>query len=178
MKDRIILFLLFIYIIGLTFIHNSTILISIGVVALLLSWKVAIQSLKAIALFNISVTIGYIIKSIIYHTEFLDFIVMFNFRVFDIIFAVFYTIKRINLLKAFSFSKSLTFLLVATISQIESFKQSYYDFLLAFRSRTIKKLHETDKRKFISSMLYFFLQKSLHNSKERTLALKARGFFD
>jgi len=178
MRDRLFLALLLIYIIGLTFVHDYKVLTVLGVILTLISYKTALKSLKAIALFNISVTIGYIIKSLIEGNEFLEFILMFNFRVFDITFGVFYVVSHINLLKAFSFSKSLTFLLVATLSQIESFKQSYYDFVLAFKSRNVKKISEVDKKRFISSMLYFFLQKSLKNSKERTLALKARGFFD
>jgi len=50
--------------------------------------------------------------------------------------------------------------------------------MLALKSRSIKKLKERKAKEFIASMFYFFLKKSLHNSKERSLALKARGFFD
>ncbi len=86
--------------------------------------------------------------------------------------------SKINLIKAVSFSSSLQFLLIATLTQIQSFVKTFEDFKLALKSRTVNALRKKDRKNFISSMFYFFLKKSLHNSKERALALKARGFFD
>lgn len=178
MKGKYYLGLLLLYVVGVSFLKSVDWLLALWLLSWLLSWRMMLKSIKATIFFNLSVTLGYLIASWWQGHEFLTYISMFNLRVMDISFAVFYLFGRINLLEAFSFSRSLTFLLVATISQIESFKKSYEDFILGFKSRTVKRLGEMQKRQFISSMLYFFLQKSLHNSKERTLALKARGFFD
>jgi cobalt/nickel transport system permease protein len=124
------------------------------------------------------VSIGYIIQSLLLEKEFIEYLALFNLRVFDITFLTLYVSSKINLINAVSFSKSLRFLLSATISQIESYKKSYEDFMLALKSRSVKKLKDRKAKEFLSSMFYFFLKKSLHNSKERSLALKARGFFD
>ena len=149
-----------------------------GIIFVFLSYKTALKSIKAILFFNISVSLGYIIQSLFLNREFYGFLSLFNLRVFDMTFSTLYIIEHINIINAVSFSKSLKFLLSATISQIENFKKSYEDFMLALKSRSIKKLKERKAKEFIASMFYFFLKKSLHNSKERSLALKARGFFD
>jgi cobalt/nickel transport system permease protein len=178
LRDKILFFALIAFIVSLTFVQDVKILLSLGVMFVILSYKIAIKSIKAILLFNVSVSLGYIIQSFVLNEEFYSFLALFNLRVFDITFSTLYIASRINLINAISFSKSLRFLLSATLSQIESFKKSYEDFMLALKSRSVKKLKERKAKEFISSMFYFFLKKSLHNSKERSLALKARGFFD
>jgi len=125
-----------------------------------------------------SVTVGYLFESLFLGREFIDFLLIFNLRVFDITFMTLFVSSKINLIKAVSFSPSLQFLLIATLTQIQSFVKTFEDFKLALKSRTVNTLRKKDRKNFISSMFYFFLKKSLHNSKERTLALKARGFFD
>jgi len=125
-----------------------------------------------------SVTVGYLFESLFLGREFIDFLLIFNLRVFDITFMTLFVSSKINLIKAVSFSSSLQFLLIATLTQIQSFVKTFEDFKLALKSRTVNALRKKDRKNFISSMFYFFLKKSLHNSKERALALKARGFFD
>jgi len=178
LKDKILFFGLLLAIVLLTFIHDIQILSALAVIFFVLSYKQSIKSIKAILLFNISVSIGYIIQSLLLEKEFIEYLALFNLRVFDITFLTLYVSSKINLINAVSFSKSLRFLLSATISQIESYKKSYEDFMLALKSRSVKKLKDRKAKEFLSSMFYFFLKKSLHNSKERSLALKARGFFD
>jgi len=178
LRDKAALALLLVAVVGLTFVHDLKVLAALALLFVLLSFKDAKKSIKAIFLFNISVTIGYMIKAYFTGDDFWAYILRFNLRVFDISFLVFYTFSKINLLRAFSFSKSLKLLLVSTLSQIVSFQKTYEDFMLAMKSRSVRKLSYKDKRGFIASMFYFFFKKSLHNAKERTLALKARGFFD
>jgi len=153
-------------------------MLGLCVIFCIISFKTALRAFKSILIFNISVTIGYIIQSLFLGKEFFDFILLFNLRVYDITFMTLFVSSKINLIKAVSFSKSLQFLLIATLSQIQSFTKTFEDFTLALKSRTIKTITQKNKKNFVSSMFYFFLKKSLHNSQERALALKARGFFD
>jgi cobalt/nickel transport system permease protein len=81
------------------------------------------------------------------------------------------------MVKFFSFSKELSFLLTMTLSQIFSYKKTFEDFRLAYKARVIKKLRSREKN-FITKTFEFFLKKALKDSKEKTLAMKARGFFD
>ncbi len=177
-KDKTAFVLLVIFIVTLTFVHNILYLGILGVLFLLLSPKTAKKAFFAIVFFNLGVSIGYIIESLFLNRDFLSYLCLLNLRVFDMTFAVLFVSSRINLLKALSFSKSLQFLLSATLSQIDVFKRTYDDFMLALKSRTVKKLSERKTKDFISNMFFYFYKKSIHNSKERTLALKSRGFFD
>ncbi len=165
-------------IIVLTFVYNVDILLILASVFLLLSYKIAFKTVKAILFFNLSVTLGVIIESFFVQKEILNYLLLFNLRVFDITFLTLYISSKINLLKALSFSSTLQFLLSATLSQIQSFSKTYEDFMMSLKSRTIKRLNERKQKEFLSAMFYFFFKKSLHNSYEKTLGLKARGFFD
>jgi len=178
LKDRVLFFAMIGVIVLLTFIHKVEIFLFLAIVFIFFSYKIAIKSLWAILFFNLSITLGYIFQSFFTGKDVFDYLILFNLRVFDITFLVLYVTSKINIIKAVSFSKSLRFLFSATLSQIDSFKRSFDDFIFALKSRSVKKLGERKKKEFISAMFYFFLQKALHNSKERSLALKARGFFD
>jgi cobalt/nickel transport system permease protein len=81
------------------------------------------------------------------------------------------------MVRFFSFSKEVSFLLTMTLSQIFSYKKTFEDFRLAYKARVIKKLRSREKS-FITKTFEFFLKKALKDSKEKTLAMKARGFFD
>lgn len=50
--------------------------------------------------------------------------------------------------------------------------------MLALKSRLIKKMNERAKKEFITSVFGYFFTKALYDSEEKSLALKARGFFD
>ena len=65
-----------------------------------------------------------------------------------------------------------------SLSQIYSYQKSYENFMLALKSRLIKKMNERAKKEFITSVFGYFFTKALYDSEEKSLALKARGFFD
>jgi cobalt/nickel transport system permease protein len=81
------------------------------------------------------------------------------------------------MIEFFSFSKELSFLLSISLSQIISYKKTFEDFRLAYRARVVRSLREREKG-FVGRVFEFFLLKALRDSKERTMAMKARGFFD
>ncbi len=177
-KESFVFFALVVAVAVLINVHNIMVLAVFASIALLLCYKTFIQSVKAVLFFNVGITLGYIVESLMLDRSFGAYIIMFNLRVIDITFLTLYVTSKINIIKALSFSSSLQFLLLATLMQIKSFEKTYEDFVLALQARTRNKLQRKNKKDFIASMFYFFLKKSLHNSKERTLALKARGFFD
>jgi cobalt/nickel transport system permease protein len=76
-----------------------------------------------------------------------------------------------------SFSKELSYLLSIALSQIYSYRKSFEDFVLAYRSRVIRSVRSREYA-FIGRVFEFFFSKALLESKERALAMKARGFFD
>ena len=53
-----------------------------------------------------------------------------------------------------------------------------FGIMLALKSRLIKKMSERAQKEFITSVFGYFFTKALYDSEEKSLALKARGFFD
>lgn len=133
--------------------------------------------LKSVLFFNLSVSLGYIIVAYIKDITAWEYLLYINVKVYSLTFFVFLFFSRVNVIEFFSFSKELSYLLTISLSQILSYKKSFEDFRLAYKARVVKKLRQRE-RSFIVYVFEFFMQKALHDSKERTLAMKARGFFD
>jgi len=140
------------------------------------SYKLTIKVIKSIFLFNLGISIAYLIMALFKGTN-LDYIIYINLKVFAMTYFVFWFFSKNNMIQFFSFSKDLSYLLTITLSQIYSYKKTYEDLRLAYKARVIKKIHERQNG-FITKTFEFFLKKALKDSKERSLALKARGFFD
>ncbi len=181
MKDKLFFVLYLLGIIALTSVHNLWFFLGFLFVLFVLSGKSIVPVLKktvlSIILFNSIVSISYIIYSIFKNQEWFEYILLLNLRVFTITFMTFLFIDRVNIFKALSFSKTLQFLLVLSYSQILTYKKSFNEFKLALKSRTVQKPERKDMYNFISRVFYFFLNKSMNNSKEISQAMKSRGFF-
>ena len=108
----------------------------------------------------------------------LEYILLFNLRVFVLTLITLLFSHYVNIALALSFSKTLSFLLSVSLSQIYSYQKSYENFMLSLKSRLIKKMNERAKKEFITSVFGYFFTKALYDSEEKSLALKARGFFD
>ncbi len=152
--------------------------------AILFLWGASIKNfiklnkkvIKSIIIFNLGVSIGYIIMALIKHINPWDYVIYINLKVYVLTYFVFWFFSKISFIEFLSFSKDLSYLGTITLSQIFSYKKTYEDFKSAFRARVYKL---TDKSpKFITRTFEFFLEKAIKDSKERTLAMKARGFFE
>jgi len=161
---------------SLLFIKNiyfiSGIILLLWIISLKDSFKLTKRVIKSIFLFNFGVTLG---SLIIHHN--IEYLIYINLKVFSITYFVFWFFSKNNMIQFFSFSKDLSYLLTITLSQIYSYKKTFEDFRLAYKSRVIKKLKQNENQ-FITKTFEFFLKKALKDSKERSLALKSRGFFD
>ena len=162
-------------------IKNSLYLLFILALSILLflrdSFSILVRVIKSVFLFNMGITIGYIIISLIKGEEFVSYILYINLKVVTLTYFVFLFFEKVDMIQFFSFSKTLSYLLTITLSQIYSYKKSFEDFRLAYKARVIKKIGDREKG-FIKNTFEFFFKRSLRDSKERSLAMKARGFFD
>jgi len=156
-------------------LYLSVIIATLWAISFRQSYKLSLKVVKSIFLFNFGISIAYLIMAIFKHTD-LSYIVYINLKVFAMTYFVFWFFSKHNMIQFFSFSKELSYLLTITIAQIYSYKKTYDDFLLAYKARVIKQLHTRQKR-FITKTFEFFLKKALKDSKERSLAMKSRGFF-
>ena len=141
------------------------------------SLKLITRVLKSIIFFNLGITISYLIMGIFKHMEVMGYLLYINLKVFTITYFVFWFFSKVDMVRFFSFSKELSFLLTITLSQIFSYKKTFEDFKLAYKVRVIEKLQNREKG-FITKTFEFFMKKAIKDSKERSLAMKARGFFD
>jgi len=152
--------------------------------ALIFLWGISIKDfiklnkkvIKSILIFNLGVSIGFIIMALIKNINPWEYILYINLKVYTLTYFVFWFFKKVSIVEFFSFSKDLSYLTTITLSQIYSYKKTFEDFKMAFRARVYKL---TDKSpKFITRTFEFFLTKAMKDSKERSLAMKARGFFE
>ena len=139
---------------------------------------IAKKTLKAILVFNSFITISYIVYATYIGINWIDYILLINLRIFSITFLTFLFISKVNLFKALSFSKTLSFILVLSYSQILTFKKYLEDFKLALNSRLLNSPKLSDSYNFVSSIFFYFFNKSINNSKEISQAMKSRGFFN
>lgn len=183
LKDKIFVFLYLLSILLLTTVHhNIYIFIFFIIIVYFLSWKncfhILKKTFKAIFILNSVVSLSYFVISQFKNNYSSDFLLLFNLRVFSLTSLTFLFIRRVNLFNGFSFSKTLSFLLCLSYSQIITYKRIFEEFRFSLKSRTIKILKPKHRWLSISSLIYFFLNKSISNSKEITLAMKSRGFFN
>ena len=146
----------------------------------LIDFKNVFKRLKkvilSVFLFNLGVSIGYLILSFVKGVSPFEYIVYINLKVILMTYFVFWFFSKVDIVKFFSFSKDLSYLLTITLSQIYSYKKTFADFRDAFRARVVN-LRDKEKE-FIANTFKFFLKKAFKDSKERSLAMRARGFFD
>ncbi|WP_456401687.1 hypothetical protein [Persephonella sp.] len=178
---RFILIFYILTVVSLTLIHDYRFFVIFIIILSVIAGKKFLDIFKkailSIFLINSVVSVSYILLN--YFRGFIDyeFLVLFNLRVFSITFLTFIVFEYFNIFKLLNFSKSLIYILVITISQINTFKRVYLDFNLALKSRTIEKVRYKDLFNFLKSLIFFFSNKAVKNSKEITQAMRSRGFF-
>ncbi|WOE69163.1 hypothetical protein RZR97_08575 [Hydrogenimonas thermophila] len=106
-----------------------------------------------------------------------NFLILLNLRVVLLTFMTFLMLERINLFKALSFSKQLSALVAIAFSQMTIFRRTFSEFKMGYASRTVKPTFSTWLISLKAALLYF-LNKTLHTSKEITNGMKSRGFFN
>jgi cobalt/nickel transport system permease protein len=139
-------------------------------------FKISKRVIKSVFLFNLGVSVSYLIMAYFKNIQPWNYLIYINLKVFLMTYFVFWFFTKVDIVEFFSFNKELSYLLTITISQVISYKKTFMDFRDAFRARVIS-LRDKEKQ-FIVNTFNFFLKKAMHDSKERSLAMKARGFFD
>jgi cobalt/nickel transport system permease protein len=182
MKDRAALIAYAAAVIAATSIHSIPFLSCMLAAAFLASGRkfprLARRAALAIVLFNSVVTVTYAILSVLQHNFSLRFVVLVNMRVFLLTFLTFFLAATTNLFNAFSFSRSLSFLLTLAYSQIANFRRLFDDFRLALKSRTLVRPARRDLYRHGAATGSYFIGKCYRDSAEIAQAMESRGFFD
>ncbi len=140
-------------------------------------WRIFKKTFMSVFIFSSFVSLSYTAFSLLKNQFDFEYLLLLNLRVFSITFLTFFFFSRFNIFKLFDFSKTLTFILVLSYSQINIFRKYFQDFKFAFKSRTIIKPSKNDIYNFVISVITFFGNKSVNNAKEITQAMNSRGFF-
>ena len=173
------LFLLSVF--GLLLIKRADILAFLLIFLWFVSYKdfkeTNIKIIKYVLPFNAGVSVGYIVMSLFKDVAVVDYLLYINLKVYVLSYFVLYFFSKIDMVRFFSFSKNLGFLLNIAMSQIISYTKSFEEFRCAYKARVVKRLKEREKE-FIKRVLHFFFDKAMKDARERALAMRARGFFD
>ncbi len=179
---RIALAIYAVMIIAITFIHNAYHLLFIVPLLFLVSGRQALHifkhTIKSILFFNIIITLSFASLSLYRGTPFIDSIALMNLRVFLLTYLTFLFIHRIHLPAALSFSSTLSFLVTLSWSQAILYRKLYKEFLLAHKSRSPIPPALKDRWHLVGVSGKYLLEKSLHDSMEKGLAMRSRGFFN
>ena len=126
-----------IYFIALLLVATSNNIYFIGVLlfgALLISGKLIFGLLKRtiiiLFLVNFIVTIFYLYSIRTNDSYGYYSLLLFNLRSFSLLFFTLLIFHKINIFLVFSFSKTISFLMILSYSQILAFKKTFYDFSL------------------------------------------------
>ncbi len=177
LKIHRVLFLIVLFI--LLSIHNMLFLALMLIVFFAIDFKnikkLNKKVLRSIFLFNLAVTLSYFLMFFFKDNLNLWYLLYINLKVYTITYFVALFFSKVDMVQFFAFSRDLSYLLTITLSQIVSYKKSFYDLKMAFKARVVKKVREREKG-FVLKVFEFFFAKAMQDSKERSIAMKARGF--
>lgn len=167
---------------GLGFVHQPLVLAGLLGLALVAAGRegpgLLLRTLKAVLLFNASVSLGYLALAWWRGTPVGDNLLLINLRVLLMVFLGFWLVRRVNLLQALAAWPTLSLLLTLAIGQIETYRRLLADFRLAFTSRHPAPPTLGSRVRHGGAQAATLLDKSLAASTEASQALRSRGAFD
>lgn len=169
----------------LSFLHHPGLLAGLLALTLLAArqeaWPLLKKSLGAILLFNLSVSLGYLLL-LVWQGRFGahagNSLLTMNLRVLLMVFLGFWLLRRVNLLRALSPWPTAALILTLALGQIETYRRLMADFRLAFMSRHPAPPRLAARLRHGASQAGTLLDKSLASSTEASQALRSRGAFD
>jgi cobalt/nickel transport system permease protein len=169
-------------VIAATLVHDPAILAAGLALTLLLAGRQApallLRTLRTVLVFNLAVSLGYLLLATLRHEAPWDTLLLINLRVLAITTLTFLFIARVNLFQALGFSRTLTYLLGLAYSQAMAFRRVHDDFRLALVSRSPHRPALKDRYRASAAAAAWLLDKGLAGARETAQALRTRGFFN
>jgi cobalt/nickel transport system permease protein len=169
-------------VITITLIHDPMMLAAGLLLALLLAggdrWRLLRRALAAVLLFNLSVSLGYLLMTWLRGGFAPDYLLLVNLRVLSLVFLGFWLVSHINLAAALSFSPTLSFLVTLAAGQARALSRVVLDFRQAFTSRNPVPPRLRDRAGMAAAQGEFLMERSLARSAEIAQAMRSRGCFD
>ncbi len=181
-RDRLLLILYLTAVVAATLVHEPSSLAAALVVLLLLAGHDATRllrrSLRVILVFNLAVSLGYVLLAWLRGISPWETLLLINLRVLLLTLLTFLFISRVNLFRALDFSPTLSWLLALAYSQALGFQRAHAEFRLALASRCLERPRLIDRYRASAAAAAWFMDRALATARESALALRARGFFD
>ncbi len=182
MKDRLLLSVWLVAVIGITFIHDPMWLGGLLTAALLLAGSATPALLKraliAIALVNITVSLGFVLSASLAGEPWGLFVLRLNLRVLLLTFLTLWLARHLDLVRAVDFSRSLQFVVVLALGQIKTFQRLLTDYRMAFRSRSLGRPDLATRARSAGRQAGALLEKAELQATEVNQGMRSRGFFD
>jgi len=179
-REQVILLFYLLALVLFTSIHEPMLLLLALVTLFLIAGKSFFylfkKTLKSLFVTLVVVSLSYLTMGLFKKID-PNFLILLNLRVVLLTFMTFLMLERVNLFKALSFSKQLSALVAIAFSQMTIFRRTFTEFKMGYSSRTVKPTFSTWLISLKAALLYF-LNKTLHTSKEITNGMKSRGFFN
>jgi cobalt/nickel transport system permease protein len=181
LRARAALAAYFAAVVALTLLHHPGALALALLVVLPLGGRAAPRlagrTLAAVAVFNGLVSLAYAAVELWLCNPPWTYLLRINLRVFALVYLGFVVMERVDLLRAVSFSRPLSFLFTLAYAQARSFRRQAQDFRLALHSRSAGPLTLRDRYRFASRLGAHLLDKAVERSAEIARAMRSRGFF-
>lgn len=165
-----------------TFVHEPRLLAVGLLLAVLLSgsarWRLLQRSLRAILVFNLSVSLGYVAVGFWRGHLNPDWLLFANLRVLLMVYLGFWFVSRVNLLAALAGWPTATLIATLVLGQVRAFERIGRDFKWAFESRNIARPRWRDRRHQAGAQAIALLDKAQAQSTDVALAMRSRGAFD
>ncbi|MCP5191142.1 MAG: ABC transporter permease [Pseudomonadales bacterium] len=169
-------------VVAATLVHDPRVLAAgLGLVLLLAGRQapaILLRALRAVLVFNLAVSLGYVMVAALRHEPPWETLLLINLRVLAITTLTFLFIARVNLFQALGFSRTLTYLLGLAYSQSMAFRRVHDDFRLALVSRSLQRPALKDRYRASAAAAAWLLDKGLAGARETAQALRTRGFFN
>ena len=179
--DRLGLALYLALVVTITCIHDVRALALGVLLTALLAGRdlplVARKAALAVLVFSGVVSLSYLAAGILRGGLSWTFLARLNLRVLLLSSLSFLLPLRVDLLRALSYPPAFQSLLLLAYGQIMTFRRIMQDFGLALKSRSLRPPGWRDHYRQRAAMATFFLEKSLRDSQEITMAMSSRGFF-
>jgi len=180
-RDRALLLLYLGAIVAATFVHEPARLAAALAAVLLASGRraprVLARAARAAAPFAAAVSLGWLAASWWEQRPAGAALLRLNLRVLLMTCLTFALAARLDLQSALGFSRTLSFALVLTVSQVLTFRRLHADFRLALRSRSPRRASTAASLRHGAAAGAWFLRRAEHDAVEIAQALDARGFF-
>lgn len=136
------------------------------------------RALAAVALINITVSLGYAVSAMLDGRPWLDFVLRLNFRVLVLALLTLWVSRTLRLERALDFAPALQFLVVLTQGQIRALQRLAAECRSGFTSRNPTALAIRGRMRSSGRQAATLMEKAELHAEALTQGMQSRGFFD